>query len=99
MTGTQENYRAIHEGNHLPTNIQVHLRREESLHPEATGALTSILSDLSLVAKSVSYLVNRAGIGDIYGSTGRINIQGEHVLKLDESANEKFIYVFRKIRT
>lgn len=74
----------------FPTNIQVHLRKEQSLHPEATGALTSILTDLSLVAKSVSYLVNTAGIKDAYGSTGRTNIQGEHVIKLDEEANEQF---------
>ena len=30
----------------LPVNIQEHLRKEERMHPEATGALTSILADL-----------------------------------------------------
>ncbi|HNY04354.1 MAG TPA: class 1 fructose-bisphosphatase [Candidatus Woesebacteria bacterium] len=79
----------------LPVNIQEHLRREERLHPEATGALTSILADLSRVAKSVSYLVNTAGLSDLYGLTGRVNIQGESVIKLDESANERFKQILK----
>jgi len=79
----------------LPLNIQEHLRKEQSRHTEATGALTSILADLSRVAKSISYLVNTAGITDAYGSTGRTNIQGETVIKLDERANEQFKHVLR----
>lgn len=79
----------------LPLNIQEHLRQEQSLHPEATGALTSILADLSRVAKSISYLVNTAGITDAYGSTGKTNVQGETVIKLDERANEQFKHVLR----
>lgn len=81
--------------NGLPINILEHLRTEQRLHPEATGALTSILTDLSRVAKSVSYLVNTAGIQNAYGSTGRTNIQGEVVLKLDDRANEQFKHVLR----
>lgn len=79
----------------LPVNIQEHLRKEQGLHPEATGALTSILADLSRVAKSVSYLVNTAGITDAYGSMGRTNIQGETVLKLDDRANEQFKHILK----
>jgi fructose-1,6-bisphosphatase I len=77
-------------GDHLPINIGVHLRQEQDLHPEATGALTLILDNLALVAKSGSYLINTAGISDAFGLTGRTNIQGEKVLKLDERANEQF---------
>ena len=80
---------------HLPINIQEHIRQEQNLHPEATGALTSILTDLSRVAKSVSYLVNTAGIIEAYGTTGRVNIQGEAVLKLDDRANEQFKQVLK----
>ncbi|MBP6891836.1 class 1 fructose-bisphosphatase [Candidatus Shapirobacteria bacterium] len=79
----------------LPVNIQEHLRKEERMHPEATGALTSILADLSRVAKSVSYLVNTAGLSDSYGQTGRVNIQGENVIKLDERANEQFKQILK----
>jgi len=79
----------------LPPNIQEHLRQEQNLHPEATGALTSILIDLSRVAKSISYLVNTAGLTDAYGPTGQTNVQGEAVIKLDERANEQFKHVLR----
>jgi fructose-1,6-bisphosphatase I len=47
------------------------------------------------VAKSISYLVNTAGITDAYGSTGKVNVQGETVIKLDERANEQFKHVLR----
>lgn len=79
----------------LPINIQEHLRQEQNLHTEATGALTSILADLSRVAKSISYLVNTAGLTDAYGPTGQTNVQGEAVIKLDERANEQFKHVLR----
>ncbi|HOP39280.1 MAG TPA: hypothetical protein PL154_03410, partial [Candidatus Woesebacteria bacterium] len=74
------------ENHSLPINITDHLRREQLRHPEATGALTSILADLSRVAKEISYLVNTAGISGAYGSTGKINVQGETVIKLDDQA-------------
>jgi fructose-1,6-bisphosphatase I len=35
--------------------------------------------------------VNMAGLAEILGKTGTINIQGEDVMKLDEFANEQFI--------
>ncbi|MFA5025298.1 MAG: class 1 fructose-bisphosphatase [Candidatus Shapirobacteria bacterium] len=82
-------------GNSLPINIKEHLVSEQTLHAEATGALTSILGDLSRVAKSISYLVNTAGLTDAYGLTGRTNAQGEKVIKLDERANEQFKHVLR----
>jgi fructose-1,6-bisphosphatase I len=85
----------IYNENFLPVNIQEHLRKEQRMHPEATGALTSILTDLSRVAKSVSYLVNTAGLSDSYGLTGRINIQGENVIKLDDRANEQFKQILK----
>ncbi|MFA6814355.1 MAG: class 1 fructose-bisphosphatase [Candidatus Pacebacteria bacterium] len=78
------------ENHALPINISDHLRREQLRHPEATGALSSILADLSRVAKEISYLVNTAGINGAYGSTGKINVQGESVIKLDEQANRQF---------
>lgn len=88
-------YHSYDDRHLLPTNIQEHLRQEQNLHPDATGALTSILVDLSRVAKSISYLVNTAGLTDAYGTTGQTNVQGEAVIKLDERANEQFKHVLR----
>jgi fructose-1,6-bisphosphatase I len=60
---------------------------QEKLHPEATGELSQLLHDLSLAAKVISLEVNKAGLADILGFTGDINIQGEEVKKLDMFAH------------
>lgn len=61
---------------------------EERLHPGATGALTSILYDLTLAAKLIHREVSKAGLVDILGKTGKGNVHGEEVQKLDEYAHE-----------
>ena len=61
---------------------------DQLLHPEATGALTALLSDLVVAGKIISAEVNMAGLADILGQSGRTNIQGENVQKLDVFANQ-----------
>ena len=56
-------------------------------HPEATGDLTGLLNDLIVAGKIISSEVNMAGLADILGQSGNINVQGEQVQKLDEFAN------------
>ena len=57
-------------------------------YPEARGALSSILYDLTLAAKLIAREVTKAGLVDILGQAGRRNIHGEDVKKLDVYANE-----------
>ncbi len=59
----------------------------QRLHPEATGDLSGLLSELIVAAKTISAEVNMAGLGDFMGMAGKTNIQGEKVQKLDEFAN------------
>jgi fructose-1,6-bisphosphatase I len=61
---------------------------QERLHPEATGELSNLLYDLCLAAKIISREVRRAGLTDILGDKGTINIQGEVQQNLDVFANE-----------
>ncbi|MFO7588195.1 MAG: class 1 fructose-bisphosphatase [Gemmatimonadota bacterium] len=61
---------------------------EERLHPTATGALTAVLYDLTLAAKLIHREVTKAGLVDILGKTGKGNVHGEEVQKLDEYAHE-----------
>ena len=61
---------------------------QERLHPEATGELSNLLYDLCLAAKIISRQVRRAGLTDILGEFGAINVQGELQQKLDVFANE-----------
>lgn len=68
--------------------IERHIIEAERQFPEATGAFSSILYDLAFAAKMIAREVRRAGLADILGLTGEINVQGEEVKKLDEYANE-----------
>lgn len=63
--------------------------------PKATGELAGLLRDLGLAAKRVNVEVNKAGLVDILGDEGTINVQGEEVKKLDVFANDQFVGVLR----
>lgn len=75
----------------MPKRLGVTVSRQimdsQRLHPEATGELSGLLSELIVAAKIISAEVNMAGLADILGQSGKTNIQGEHVQKLDEFAN------------
>lgn len=63
--------------------------------PNATGELSSLLRDIGLAAKRVNVEVNKAGLVDILGDAGSVNVQGEDVKKLDIYANNQFMGVLR----
>jgi fructose-1,6-bisphosphatase I len=63
--------------------------------PHATGELSSLLRDIGLAAKRVNVEVNKAGLVDILGDAGEMNVQGEEVKKLDVFANNQFVGVLR----
>ena len=62
----------------------------------SSGELSRLLNGLRLAAKVVNHEVNKAGLVDILGEAGDINIQGENQQKLDVLANEKFIQTLKK---
>ncbi len=63
--------------------------------PLATGELAGLLRDMGLAAKRVNVEVNKAGLVDILGDAGSVNVQGEEVKKLDVFANNQFVGVLR----
>jgi len=63
--------------------------------PNATGELSNLLRDIGLAAKRINVEVNKAGLVDILGDAGTVNVQGEDVKKLDIYANEQFMGVLR----
>ncbi len=63
--------------------------------PKATGELSSLLRDMGLAAKRVNVEVNKAGLVDILGDAGTVNVQGEEVKKLDVFANNQFMGVLQ----
>ena len=62
--------------------------KQEDLHPDATGEFTAVLLDIALAAKMINKAVIRAGLVDVLGETGTVNVQGERVQRLDVFAHE-----------
>ena len=59
--------------------------------PYAKGELSSLLHHIGTAAKMVNKKISKAGLVDIVGLSGDINIQGESQQKLDVYADEVFI--------
>ncbi len=72
--------------------VMEHLLIHQKENPLATGKFTRLLSELIFSAKIISREVKKAGLVDILGLTGKINVQGEEVRKLDDYANRILIY-------
>ncbi len=68
-----------------------HIIEEERRYPEATGEFTDLMNDIAFAAKLISYHTNKAGLLNILGETGEINVQGEKVKKLDIFAHETMV--------
>lgn len=54
-----------------------------------------MLRDIGLASKRINVEVNKAGLRDILGDMGILNVQGEEVKKLDVFANNQIISVLR----
>lgn len=65
--------------------------QKQSAFPYAKGDLSRLLSHIGLASKIVHKQINKAGLVDIFGATGNINVQGEGQQKLDVLADEIFI--------
>ena len=65
-----------------------HILLNQQLNPGATGAFTRLLMAIVVAAKMVQRDVAKAGLVDILGRAGSINVQGEEVQKLDDIANQ-----------
>lgn len=80
---------------HLTTLHQFILERQADF-PYATGELSRLLRDIVLAARLVNREVNKAGLVDILGNHGSVNVQGEVVKKLDILANQEFIQALKR---
>jgi fructose-1,6-bisphosphatase I len=72
----------------IVTTIERFILDQEEKYPEATGELSNLLYDIALAAKIIAANIRRAGLGNILGSAGVTNVQGEEQQKLDVFANQ-----------
>ncbi len=78
-----------------PQTLNEVIVQQQSAFPYAKGELSRLLSHLGVAAKIVHKKVNKAGLVDILGKSGDVNVQGEEQKKLDVFADETFINAFR----
>jgi len=81
---------------HFPLTLSRFIAQKQASYPGATGAFSSLLVQIGLVGKLIAQDLRCAGLIDILGTTGVINVQGETVKKLDEIANETFLKAFHQ---
>jgi fructose-1,6-bisphosphatase I len=72
----------------MVTTLERFILDQERFHPDATGELTNLLYDVALAAKLIGAQIRRAGLVNILGAAGAVNVQGEDQQKLDIFANE-----------
>ena len=71
--------------------IERHIVEQERAFPEATGVFSGLLYDIALAGKIIAREMSRAGLVDILGTAGEINVQGEEQMKLDVFADQVII--------
>jgi fructose-1,6-bisphosphatase I len=74
------------------TTFQQHVLQEQKRFPGATTEFSWLVSGLTLATKMIESQVRRAGLTNILGSHGEVNVQGEVQQKLDVYANEALIH-------
>ena len=72
--------------------LQQHLLWDRRRFPHATGEFQWLLSGLTLATKMIQAKVNRAGLLDVLGAAGGVNVHGEQQQKLDLYANDALLY-------
>jgi fructose-1,6-bisphosphatase I len=72
------------------------LQQLKSFGPEAQD-LSALMNRIALAGKLIARRLSRSGlVEDALGFTGRTNVQGEEVKKMDLFANDVFISVFKQ---
>lgn len=80
-------------GYELQTLTSWLLRQE--MKGEIDAELTIVMSSISMACKQIASLVQRAGISNLTGVQGAVNVQGEDQKKLDVISNEvSFLYIY-----
>ena len=80
--------------------LEQHILLNQKRFPGASGEFSLVQSGITLASKMIQAKVRRAGLADILGPHGEINVQGEVQQKLDVYANEVLLHslsVFQSI--
>src|SRR5882757_3207380 len=73
------------------TTVERHFLDRKGRNPHATTEFCWLLSGITLATKIIASQIQRAGLLEIVGATGQVNVQGEEVQKLDVIANDTLV--------
>jgi len=73
------------------TSLNRFIVSEQRKYPEASGDLTTILTQIAFASKIISREVTKAGIVNIIGKAESVNVHGEDQQKLDIYSNERMV--------
>jgi fructose-1,6-bisphosphatase I len=77
---------------HPIITVEQHILQEQQRFPGASGEFSWLLSGVTLATKLIQAKIRRAGLVDILGAHGGVNVQGEAQQKLDVYANEALLH-------
>ena len=72
----------------LGWTLDRHILERQRRIPGASGDFTGLFQAIALAGRVIASKVAKAGLADVLGATGAVNVQGETVQKLDELANK-----------
>ena len=75
--------------------VQQHILEEQKRFAGSSGEFSWLLSGITLATKLIQAQVRRAGLTDILGEQGDVNVQGEIQQKLDIYSNEALVHCLR----
>ena len=76
-----------------PITLTQHILHKQKDHPDASGQLSSLLTQIGVAGKLIQAQVRRAGLIEIWGATGDTNVQGEKVQILDRISQDALVDV------
>ena len=91
----QQNGRVVSELGEFKTLEQYIIEQQEAF-AHSTGSFSRLIRDLSIAAKVVNRDMRRAGLADVNGETGYVNVQGEVQQKMDALAHTEFVRALRR---
>ncbi|MBW1743024.1 MAG: class 1 fructose-bisphosphatase [Deltaproteobacteria bacterium] len=71
--------------------VTEHILTKQKERPEATGAFTGLLSELTVAAKIIAQKVNKANLTEDLGVVGSDSVDEEHFQRLTEFANATIV--------
>jgi len=75
----------------LGWTLDRHILERQRRIAGATGDFTGLFQAIALACRVIASKVQKAGLADVLGATGAVNVQGETVQKLDELANKVLV--------